>query len=77
LSEVRILGILRTSPFGCSAKFAYTEFHEVRQKRVENTAFERYAASPSGRMVHLTLKPGRRERGLTPYPAPLSRKADA
>jgi hypothetical protein len=29
-TEVRGIGILRTSPFGHSANFAYTEFSEVR-----------------------------------------------
>jgi hypothetical protein len=29
--EVRGIGFVRTSPFGDSAKFAYTEFSEVRR----------------------------------------------
>jgi hypothetical protein len=39
-SGVRGIGILRTSPFGHSAKFAYTAFSEVRKKVVKNTAIE-------------------------------------
>jgi hypothetical protein len=37
---VRGRRILRTSPFGDSAKFVVTEFSEVRQKRFKNTAIE-------------------------------------
>jgi hypothetical protein len=33
-TEVLRIGILRTSPFGDSAKFAYTEFSEVRRSGV-------------------------------------------
>src|ERR671910_1033842 len=34
-TEVRGIGILRTSPFGDSAKFAFTEFSEVRSALVD------------------------------------------
>jgi hypothetical protein len=33
---VRGIGILRTSPFGDSAKFAFAEFSEVRVAPVQN-----------------------------------------
>jgi hypothetical protein len=40
-TEVRGIRILRTSPFGHSAKFAYTAFSEVRKEKVViNTAIE-------------------------------------
>jgi hypothetical protein len=39
MHEVPGSRILRTSPFGDSAKFAFTEFYEVRQESIKYHSF--------------------------------------
>src|ERR671912_1415782 len=57
---VRGIGFLRTSPFGDSRKFAYTEFYEVRndKQRLSNNK-----DSPSGRCA-CAYKTGQRCAGI-------------
>src|SRR5215212_4680875 len=64
-TEVRGIGILRSSPKRSSPKFA--------KEVVINSSFAGCATSSSASMVQLLLKPGRRESSLTPHPAPLTK----